>query len=95
MYLWEQLQDIICMVTGLDVDKPRLQQMAAGISTLVRRFNIREGMQPQDDSLSAGLFQPLKGAENQLTQKELTTMIKDYYHLRGWGEEGVPRSEKR
>lgn len=94
MYLWEQLQDIICMVTGLDVDKPRLQQMAAGISTLVRRFNIREGMQPQDDSLSAGLFQKLKGAESQLTQEELAFMLKDYYQLRGWDEEGIPSSEK-
>ena len=77
MYAWEQLEEIIRMVTGLDVDKARLQQMAAGISTLVRRFNIREGLRPQDDSLSAGLFQKLKGAENQLTREELT------YHAQG------------
>jgi aldehyde:ferredoxin oxidoreductase len=90
MYVWEQLEEIVHMVTGLDVDKARLQKMAAGISTLVRRFNIREGMRPQDDSLSAGLFQKLKGAENQLTREELATMLKDYYRLRGWDEEGVP-----
>ena len=91
MYAWEQLEEVVRMVTGLDVDKSRLQQMAAGISSLVRRFNIREGMRPQDDSLSAGLFQTLKGAENQLTREELAYMLKDYYQLRGWDEEGVPQ----
>jgi len=95
MYVWERLEDVVRMVTGMDVDKPRLQQMAAGISTLVRRFNIREGLRPQDDSLSAGLFQKLKGAQDQLTQEELTFMLKEYYHLRGWDHEGVPKFEKR
>lgn len=90
MYPWEQLQEIVHMVTGLDVDKTGLQQMAAGISTLVRRFNIREGMQPEDDSLSAGLFRKLKGADTQLTRDELAYMLKDYYRLRGWDETGVP-----
>ena len=90
MYMWEKLEEVIGMLTGLKVDKSRLQEMAASISTLVRRFNIREGMLPEDDSLSAGLFQKLKGAENQLTQDELDYMLKDYCQLRGWDETGVP-----
>jgi aldehyde:ferredoxin oxidoreductase len=90
MYVWEQLEAVVHMVTGLKVDKPRLQEMAASISTLVRRFNIREGMRPEDDSLSAGLFRKLKGADNQLTRDELAYMLKDYYQLRGWDETGVP-----
>jgi aldehyde:ferredoxin oxidoreductase len=90
MYVWDQLAEVVGMVTGLDVDKRRLQEMASGISTLVRRFNIREGMRPEDDSLSAGLFRKLKGAQKQLTQDELTYMLKDYYQLRGWNETGVP-----
>lgn len=90
MYVWEQLEAVVHMLTGLKVDKPRLQEMAASISTLVRRFNIREGMRPEDDSLSAGLYRKLKGADNQLTRDELATMLKDYYQLRGWDETGVP-----
>jgi aldehyde:ferredoxin oxidoreductase len=90
MYAWDQLEEIVHMVTGIDVDKCRLQEMAASISTLVRRFNIREGMLPEDDSLSAGLFRKLKGTDNQLTQDELAYMLKDYYQLRGWDEAGVP-----
>jgi aldehyde:ferredoxin oxidoreductase len=90
MYMWEKLEEVIGMLTGLKVDKSRLQEMAASIATLVRRFNIREGMLPEDDSLSAGLFQKLKGAENQLTHDELDFMLKDYYQLRGWDETGVP-----
>jgi len=32
MYAWEQLEKVVRMVTGIDVDKPGLQQMAAGSS---------------------------------------------------------------
>lgn len=91
MYMWEQLEDIVNMVTGLEVDKRRLQKIAGAISTLVRNFNIREGMQSKDDALSAGLFRKLKGAENQLTHAELDQMLQDYYRLRGWSERGVPQ----
>lgn len=90
IYDWEKLEDVVRMVSGLDTGKQRLQKIAADISNIVRRYNIREGLTPEDDGLSPGLFRKLKGAENQLTESELLRMRDEYYQLRGWDNIGHP-----
>jgi len=51
LYPWKQLIEIINFATGLKIDQKTLQEKAATISTLVRRFNLREGLKPEDDRL--------------------------------------------
>lgn len=80
------------MVTGPDVNKRRLQEISGNLSSLVRQFNIREGMKPEDDYLSSGLFRKLPGIENQLTRDELDQMLQDYYQHRGWNASGIPQN---
>lgn len=90
IYDWEKLEAVVRMVTGIETGKQGLQKIAADISNIVRRFNIREGLKAEDDSLSKGLSRKLKGAENQLTENELIQMREDYYRLRGWDANGHP-----
>jgi aldehyde:ferredoxin oxidoreductase len=56
---------------------------------LVRRFNLREGLKPEDDRLPRGLHKELAMTGDVLTQEELDYMIKEYYQLRGWDENGT------
>jgi len=89
LYPWEQLTEIINSVTGLKLDQKALQKKAATISTLVRRFNLREGLKPEDDRLPKSLHKALRDTSQNITEEELDFMLKDYYNLRGWDKRGV------
>ncbi len=93
IYTWELLERSINAITGLHVGKKQLQDIAASISTLVRRFNIREGLTSEDDNLSKGLYRKLRDSEHQLKPEELEHMVQDYYRLRGWDTNGCPPPE--
>lgn len=51
MYGWEELGRIIKMVTGMEVNKEVLSEIASNIQDAARLFNIREGMTEKDDNL--------------------------------------------
>jgi aldehyde:ferredoxin oxidoreductase len=91
-YLWDTLEDIIGKVTGLDDGKAELRQRAKAVATLIRKFNLREGMTYKDDRLPKALHQALSDSGKVITEEELDTMLKDYYRLHGWDENGVPAS---
>ncbi|GAB6145986.1 aldehyde ferredoxin oxidoreductase family protein [Desulfocicer niacini] len=88
MYTWEGLGEMIHALTGFDGDKTTLKNNARSVCNIVRQFNLREGLQPEDDRLPKGLYRQLKNTENPLTEAELETMLQDYYRLRGWDSKG-------
>ncbi|MGC8786282.1 MAG: aldehyde ferredoxin oxidoreductase family protein [Anaerolineae bacterium] len=88
---WEELQHIIHLSTGLELDLPTLRQIANEITTLARCFNVREGFGPADDLLPNRFHdEPIDG--HIITRDELALMLSDYYRLRGWDEHGYPLS---
>lgn len=92
LYPWERLEELIHGVTGIRAGKEELRAKAASISTLIRRFNLREGLRPEDDRLPKGLHQALGRTHQCITEKELGIMVRDYYRLRGWDKSGHPLS---
>ena len=92
LYPWEQIKEIIRLVTGLDVDQKSLQEKAGAITDIVRRFNLREGLEPEDDRLPKSLHRKLQKTGDLITEQELDYMLKDYYRFRGWNESGQPIS---
>ncbi|MCG6910127.1 MAG: aldehyde ferredoxin oxidoreductase family protein [Deltaproteobacteria bacterium] len=90
MYMWETLEQIVQALTGLDADMESLRRRAAAIATLVRRFNLREGMGPEDEWLSKGFFRKNEKTGDAITPEELRVMLKEYYLLHGWDENGMP-----
>lgn len=91
-YMWEPLEEIVHAVTGLDAGEAALREKAKAIATLIRRFNLREGMQPEDERLTKALHRPLADSGKVITREELEIMLKDYYRLHGWDETGQPGS---
>jgi aldehyde:ferredoxin oxidoreductase len=90
LYPWERLQQVIEMTTGSKHTKETLQQRAAEIVNLVRRFNLREGLKLEDDNLPQRLYdEPLKTGDA-IKEVELKSMRHDYYSLRGWDSNGIP-----
>ena len=89
-YLWGPLEKIIHAVTGLEAGEAALREKAKAVATLIRRFNLREGMQPEDERLTKALHQPLTDTGQVITEDELEIMLKEYYRLHGWDETGRP-----
>jgi aldehyde:ferredoxin oxidoreductase len=89
-YLWDKLEEVIGLVTSLVADEKTLKEKALDVATLIRRFNIREGMVPQDDLLPKFLHQPLQDTGKVITETEMEIMLEDYYRLHGWDENGIP-----
>ena len=92
LYLWDVLSEILRAVTGIEADKDALRARAAAISTVIRRFNLREGLKLEDDWLPKRLFQKMEKTGHEIRSEELAHMLKDYYRLRGWSELGIPPS---
>ncbi len=90
MYPWDRLGEIIEMTTGLKQDKAALRERAAEISTLIRSFNIREGLKPEDDNLPKRFYKESLKTGHQIKEEELGIMLQDYYNLKGWQKNGLP-----
>ncbi len=90
LYSWEILGEIIHALTGIDSDKEALRARATSISTIIRRFNLREGLTSKDEWLPKRLFRKLEKTGHEIKPEELEYMLKDYYRLRGWSEAGIP-----
>ncbi len=90
LYPWERLCELVRITTGLKENKKTLQKRAARISTLVRSFNIREGLTPEDDRLPERLHKQILKTGHGIKRDEIDSMLQDYYNLRGWDKNGIP-----
>jgi aldehyde:ferredoxin oxidoreductase len=82
---WDDLSRIIHGLTGLAMDKAGLEALSARIADTIRRYNLREGMAPAEDTLPRRLLDaPLEPGGETLSQAELEQMVAEYYALRGW-----------
>lgn len=91
LYTWEELEKIIRFTTGLELGKDSLRRVAAAVADVVRSFNVREGLIPEDDRLPVRMHRELLKTGHTIREDELEYMVKDYYRARGWDENGLPR----
>jgi aldehyde:ferredoxin oxidoreductase len=90
LYQWEMLGDVVHATTGLSGQEESLRRQAADISNLIRRFNVREGLKPEDDRLPKAFYRKFEHSDHVLNEEDQEFMLKEYYALRGWDEEGKP-----
>jgi len=83
-------------VTGIEAFSSPEEVLGIGERTnnLVRLFNLREGLTMKEDSLpNRFLTEPLKEGPSRGRVVDLEMMLKEYYFVRGWDEEGRPKPE--
>lgn len=91
-YPWEKLITMIEGVTGIDVNKEKLRTVAGHISDDTRRFNLREGLTPEEDHLPKRFYrETLPESGKTISQEQMGKLLADYYSARGWDEKGRPR----
>jgi len=90
LYPWDELSHLIYITTGKKTTRDELKATASEIRDVVRHFNIREGLTPEDDQLPERLHREVLKSGHNIKREELAFMRSDYYRLRGWDENGRP-----
>ncbi len=88
--------DFLNAITGFNLSKDEALEIGERIVNLLRVFNIRNGLKPEDDSFSPRLGQPpTEGpGEGKTLLPHIANVLKEYYRLMGWDEEtGKPLPE--
>lgn len=81
-------------VTGWKYSLEEIKSQANRIYTIERIFNIREGFRKKDDTLPfRSLNEPMPDGPAKGNVVPLREMLLEYYFLRGWSEEGIPKEE--
>ncbi len=95
---FKDLAKYYTLVTGIEMTPEELRASGARINNLGRIFNVREGFTRKDDMLPPKIMSfPIpddtvsKGSY--VSQEELDFMLDEYYEMRGWTKEGIPKIE--
>jgi aldehyde:ferredoxin oxidoreductase len=94
---FDKTVELLKGVTGWDTGIPEILKIAERTLTLMRLFNLREGLTVTDDMMPDRFFQPtrdgpLANLENRRAEYEKARSY--YYALMGWDKNGVPLPEK-
>ncbi|MBS4026946.1 MAG: aldehyde ferredoxin oxidoreductase family protein [Clostridia bacterium] len=92
---WNTLNGIIRCTTGFSYETAELKEIAGRIVTATKIFNVREGFGRKDDRLPLRFFKE-DISENipAYPEEDFNQLLTDYYRLRGWDDEGIPKSTK-
>ncbi len=88
-----EVSEMLSLATGWDIDVQEMMQIGERIFNLKRLLNVEWGITGEDDRLPPRSVEPLEGGTNG-NVPPLDIMLKEYYELRGWTEEGRPSDKK-
>jgi len=94
---YEEMAALLSPVWGKEVKAQELKIKGERIWNLGRLFNVREGFSRKDDKLPSKFFtQPLKGGPTdgiKVSEEEFEKALNEYYAIRGWNSNGIPKEE--
>ncbi len=88
-----ELKEAFNAVTGWNWSLEQFLEVGERIHNLQRLINIRDGKGKEYDTLPKKMFQAAKTGPRSGKIPPLDRLLKDYYRIRGWNEDGVPTSE--
>ena len=83
-------------VTGWDISLEEFLTVGERIFNLGRLFNVREGVDRTQDVLPRRFSERLQeggSAGEAIMKEDLENLLDEYYELRGWSKEGIPKEE--
>lgn len=83
------ISELVSVVTGIDYSAEEVLRCGERIYNLERMFNNKAGFSKKDDTLPERFF-----TNGGIDKNEFEKSMKDYYHFRGWTENGEPNDEK-
>ncbi len=84
-----QISSYLSLVTGIELTLKELEGIGERIWNLERIYNLREGLRGREDDALPDRFFP-----DDEEKKKFDMQIDEYYRIRGWNDEGIPKEEK-
>ena len=94
----QDVAEVLRLVTGWDIDADELETIGERIVNLERMMQVSRGVRREQDAIPWRAMNepipagPAKGRH--CRKEELDAMLDEYYRLRGWSSEGIPREKK-
>ncbi len=94
---WKLIPEVLEAVTGIKYTSDELLGVGERIYTLERIAAVKCGVNKKDDTLPRRILEeplpegPAKG--KYLSLENFNYMLNEYYRLRGWDENGIPKKE--
>jgi aldehyde:ferredoxin oxidoreductase len=93
---WEPIATALSLITGMELNVPKLKTIGERIVNLQRMYNVRHGISRKDDRQPRRLLEeksPSGRAKGHVVY--LDKMLDEYYELRGWDRNtGLPTQRK-
>jgi aldehyde:ferredoxin oxidoreductase len=87
--------ELLNTATGFEYTTREYLTAGERIWNLTKLFNIKNGITRKDETIPMRIMEdPLELDEARIGTKLFETMLSEYYELRGWDENGVPKREK-
>lgn len=91
----EYFARLLTAVTGINYQPQDLHIIGERIWNLERLFNLKAGFSAADDTLPPRLLkEPVQSGPAAGMVVQLETIVREYYHYRGWDKQGVPTPAK-
>ncbi len=94
----EDMAKYLNFVTGWDIKVSELKTIGERIYNLTRLFNVREGFSRKDDYIPYRIaYEPMPEGPNKgfaVSPDKFKKMLNEYYELRGWNKNGIPKKKK-
>ena len=85
----------VAAATGVDYSLEDLEKCGERIWNLQKLFNMQAGFTKEDDTIPKRFTdEPAPSGPGKGTVVDIDKMLKDYYEIRGWDEDGNPTPEK-
>ena len=97
-FSFDNLYTLFYLATGVKVNEDEMLTVAERVHNVERAYSCREGLDRKDDRLIGKWADepvpngPYKGEK--IDSEKWEVMLDEYYRLRGWDENGVPKKEK-
>ena len=91
----DTLVELLNLATGFDYDREEYLKTGERIWNLTKIFNVKNGFTRKDETMPDRIFEEkLEIDEAKLSKEEFEKMMDEYYDIRRWNEDGVPKKEK-
>ena len=93
----EEMAGLVSQITGWNFSSFELMKIGERRNTLMRIYNLREGLTAEDDTLPDRFFDdPIRQGRwrgTVIDRAKFSAMIKSYYLMIGWNDAGIPLTE--
>jgi aldehyde:ferredoxin oxidoreductase len=91
-YRYGDAARLVSYATGMNMDEDELMKTARRVSNILKGLHLLSGWTKKDDTVPEEFFkEPPPAPKVVMNEKRLERMRLEYYKVRGWDDNGIPK----